>query len=211
VTDILAVIGRLQFVFAKTMADNPHEYTIRSKDEGSDAAADYAQLYQAVQEHGRKERWGKNRYYLYLYPGDGWRYWTMGGPRSCFIINRARAAGRLPPRVERQKCKTSAPPERLAQLRIRDLAPRQRRDIGRPSEQNVVEIGERPVADFFDPLSHLPLIDHGHQLLPGGPNPLRPQLGAGRAAISGSHAASTNYHAVVGHLPDAPGGGHARH
>ena len=90
-TAILAVIARLTFVFAKTMPENPHEYTVRSKDEGSDAAADYARLYQAVQEHGQWEKWGKNRY-QYLYPGDGWRYWTMG-PRYGFIINRARAAG----------------------------------------------------------------------------------------------------------------------
>ena len=88
---ILAVIGRLQFVFAQQMPEAPHEYTIRSKDEGSDAAADYARLYQAVQERGLWEKWGKNRY-RYLYPGDGWRYWTMG-PRYGFLINRARAAG----------------------------------------------------------------------------------------------------------------------
>jgi hypothetical protein len=84
---ILAVIGRLQFVFAKTMPEAPHEYTTRRPE--NEAA--YLALYDAIKEHGRPEKWGKNRY-RYLYPGDGWRYWTMG-PRYGFIINRARAAG----------------------------------------------------------------------------------------------------------------------
>jgi hypothetical protein len=84
---ILAVIGRLQFVFAKTMPENPHEYTTpRPENEVA-----YLALYDAVKERGQWEKWGKNRY-RYLYPGDGWRYWTMG-PRYGFIINRARAAG----------------------------------------------------------------------------------------------------------------------
>jgi hypothetical protein len=84
---ILEAIGKLDFVFAKTMADNPHEYTTRRPE--NEAA--YLALYDAVKEHGRPEKWGKARY-RYLYPGDGWRYWTMG-PRFGFIINRARVAG----------------------------------------------------------------------------------------------------------------------
>lgn len=84
--EVLRVIGRLDFVFARTMPDNPHEYTIRGKN-GDEA--DFAALWQAVAEHGRVERWGKARY-RYLYPGGGWRYWIM--PRYPFIINRARVA-----------------------------------------------------------------------------------------------------------------------
>lgn len=87
VPEILAVIGRLKFVFARTMPENPHEYTIRAKDDEA-AAAVFGRLYTWIGELGRVERWGKNRY-RYLYPGDGWRYWILG-PRYSYIINRAR-------------------------------------------------------------------------------------------------------------------------
>lgn len=85
--EILATIARLTFQFAKTMPESPHEYTTRKPEN----EVDYARLYQAVKDHGRWEKWGKNRY-RYLYPGDGWRYWLLG-PKYSFLINRARAAG----------------------------------------------------------------------------------------------------------------------
>ena len=86
--ELRALIERLVFVFAKTMPENPHEYVVRA----SENEVDYARLYNAVKDHGRSEKWGRRRY-LYLYPGDGWRYWYMGGLYQSRIINRARAAG----------------------------------------------------------------------------------------------------------------------
>jgi hypothetical protein len=73
VDEILQAISRLTFVFAKTMPEFPHEYTVRKRalDE-----ADYIALFTAIQERGVIERW-KGRPGRYLYPGDGWRYWPM--------------------------------------------------------------------------------------------------------------------------------------
>lgn len=68
---ILAAIRRLDFVFAKTMPDLPHEYTMRRK---ARDLADYVLLFEAIHEHGVRERW-RGRADPYLYPGDGWRYW----------------------------------------------------------------------------------------------------------------------------------------
>jgi hypothetical protein len=76
--DILAVIGRLAFQFAHTMPDLPHEYTVRRKAQND---ADYVALYEAIMERGVIELW-KGKIARYLYPGDGWRYWSMSARRS---------------------------------------------------------------------------------------------------------------------------------
>jgi hypothetical protein len=76
--EILAVIGRLSFQFAHTMADLPHEYTVRRKAQDD---ADYVALYEAIMAHGVLERW-RGKKARYLYPGDGWRYWSMSARRS---------------------------------------------------------------------------------------------------------------------------------
>jgi hypothetical protein len=70
---ILLAISRLDFVFAKTMPELPHEYTLRKKARDE---ADYIALFEAIQKHGVIERW-KGRPGPYLYPGDGWRYWDL--------------------------------------------------------------------------------------------------------------------------------------
>lgn len=109
---ILAAIGQLSFQFAKTMPDNPHEYTVRSPE--NETA--YVTLAQAVLEHGVRERYVPEKprrpyWNRYLYPGDGWKYWLMttalgqsrilnraraGGDHEV-VLERARAAGRLKP------------------------------------------------------------------------------------------------------------------
>jgi hypothetical protein len=73
VEQIIQAISRLTFVFAKTMPELPHEYTVRRR---AADEADYIALFEAIQEHGVIERW-KGRPGRYLYPGDGWRYWPM--------------------------------------------------------------------------------------------------------------------------------------
>lgn len=92
--DLLAVIGRLKFVFAKTLPEIPHEYVIRTEAN----AADFAALMQAIAERGVPGTFtsidGRTRRYRYLIiPGHEWRYWRMGLP---MLINRARVeeAGR---------------------------------------------------------------------------------------------------------------------
>ena len=92
--DLLAVIARLVWRFAKTMPHIPHEYAVRSPEN----EADYIALFEAVQAHGVREwapdRPGKRRYKnRYFEPGDGWRYWCMTTHMpSSHVINRARIA-----------------------------------------------------------------------------------------------------------------------
>jgi hypothetical protein len=83
--ELRELIGRLTFVYAKTMPHMRHEYTTRGRG-GSEA--DFAELLAAIKMHGRRERRGKY-YYRYLYiGGHPWRYWLMYPPY--FLINRAR-------------------------------------------------------------------------------------------------------------------------
>jgi hypothetical protein len=86
--DVLDVIGRLKFVYAKTMPLVPHEYTVRLKAEND---ADYIALYETIMREGVIEFWrgcdGKLKNHQcrparYLYPGDGWRYWSMSPKRT---------------------------------------------------------------------------------------------------------------------------------
>jgi hypothetical protein len=66
------------------MARIPHEYTVRS----TENEADYVALFEAIQVDGVYERYGKRRK-KYLYPGDGWKYWTMTTHApSSHILNR---------------------------------------------------------------------------------------------------------------------------
>ena len=75
---ILKAISRLTFVVAKTMPELPHEYTVRRK---AADEADYVLLFEAIQNDGVIERW-EGKPSRYLYPGDGWRYWSMSAGRS---------------------------------------------------------------------------------------------------------------------------------
>ena len=77
-SDIRAPIGRLTFVFAKTMPHLPHEYTLR--DRAADPA-DYLILYETIMREGLIH-WWRRRHGRYLYPGDGWVYWSMSSKRS---------------------------------------------------------------------------------------------------------------------------------
>ncbi len=85
-------LDRLEFRFAKAMADNPHWYVVRKPEN----EADYVALYRAIEEHGQYEKWNGRRY-KYWYPGDGYRYWYMGGLRQTNIINRAKVKPDEPP------------------------------------------------------------------------------------------------------------------
>jgi len=73
------------WTFAKTMPENPHEYTVR----GQTPHEEYDFFIRHIRSHGYKEKWG-GRSYVYLNVG-AWRYWTMGrSVEGTTIINRAK-------------------------------------------------------------------------------------------------------------------------
>ena len=71
------------WIFARTMPQNPHEYTLRRDTDSAtfDAAVRF------IREHGEREiYWGKP--YKTLYLGDH-KFWTMGAPlEETILINR---------------------------------------------------------------------------------------------------------------------------
>lgn len=84
--DPIAFIASQKWVFAKTRPFNPHEYIVRGK--GNDPE-DFWALALHIFEHGERRIWG-NKIYICWYPGDGYRYWTMGWPKSREVtLNRA--------------------------------------------------------------------------------------------------------------------------
>jgi hypothetical protein len=83
--DILAVISRLQFKFASSMPQIPHEYTLRLETDNDD---DYVSLYDAVTQSEIVAAWQgtkgtvKNQKPLrYLHAGGYW-YWSMSSRRT---------------------------------------------------------------------------------------------------------------------------------
>ena len=74
----------LQFQFAKTMADIPHWYVVRSRDNEQE----YIELFQRIAEQGVWEEF-QGKPYRYYY-SDGFKYWRMTDDLSeSRIINRA--------------------------------------------------------------------------------------------------------------------------
>jgi len=89
---------QLQFVFAKTMPEIPHEYVIRRAEsaKGPGNWDAFTTLWKTIAERGVAGTFtgtdGRTRRYKYWYRGDGWRYWCMG-PKWPYLINRARVEG----------------------------------------------------------------------------------------------------------------------
>lgn len=84
--ELLAFTSSVKFIYAKTMPHCPHYYIVRGKvNEES-----YVKLWNAIAEYGSREKY--ERYWnLYLYLGDGWKYWKMcNHVEESIIINRAR-------------------------------------------------------------------------------------------------------------------------
>jgi hypothetical protein len=76
--ELRALIGSLDWTFARTMAEIPHEYIVRFT--YPDA---FQTLSEAIRRHGVPGEFDGRRYrYLHL---DGWRYWQFR-----IILNRAR-------------------------------------------------------------------------------------------------------------------------
>lgn len=74
-TWLRAFVGGSQWVFAKTMPQSPHWYTLRRTHEDQ-GAFDRAVL--DIREFGYRRLYGRTWYVSYDL--DEWMYWTMGAP-----------------------------------------------------------------------------------------------------------------------------------
>jgi hypothetical protein len=75
-----------QFIFAKTMPEIPHWYSLRSswKDQFM-----FDKTVQYIRDHGEKEQF-ENKFYIYLWLGD-YKYWTLDGLiDKILFINKAK-------------------------------------------------------------------------------------------------------------------------
>lgn len=83
---VQALLERKAWTFAKTMPNDPHEYTLRRD---WDDPVPFDEVVHYIRRQGRREMY-KGRAYTQLALGD-WKYWTMGEPLPATrLINRAR-------------------------------------------------------------------------------------------------------------------------
>ena len=79
-------VASLNWTFAKTMPESPHEYIVRGKTVSDEL---FKAMFFAIESGGVLGEWDGVPY-LYLYPGDGYRYWKMtDNIDESMIINRA--------------------------------------------------------------------------------------------------------------------------
>ena len=84
---MLEYVRSVPWVFAKTMVETPHEYTLRRASPDREAEFEAAVMF--IREHGYKAKFGRTTYTYFDI--DGWQYWTMGAPvASTILINRAK-------------------------------------------------------------------------------------------------------------------------
>lgn len=82
--DIACTLESKNWIFAKTMPQNPHWYTLRRQWLDDDAFDDVVKFIRA---NGYKEKFKKNWYTLLNL--NGYKYWTMGAPiDQTILINR---------------------------------------------------------------------------------------------------------------------------
>ena len=75
-----------KWVFAKTMPENPHEYTVKTK-LNEDGKKEFEWFVQYIRDNGIPKKFNKRKY-IYLEIEDK-HYWTMGWrPEATIIINR---------------------------------------------------------------------------------------------------------------------------
>ena len=80
-----AFIAAAPWKFARTMPENPHEYTLPH----ASSADAFEKAVLDIRECGVRRKFGGRDYVCY--DMDGWRYWTMGAPLpETILINRAR-------------------------------------------------------------------------------------------------------------------------
>ncbi len=87
VENIAEFVFKNNWVFAKTMPKNPHEYVNRKK-LAPDMQVKFDEFVKYIRRFGRRASFW-NREYIYLL-FDGYYYWTMGAPvEETYILNRA--------------------------------------------------------------------------------------------------------------------------
>ena len=87
--EIQQFIGDHEWVFAKTMPQIPHWYTLRSKAQRDE---DFSAFVREIELRGVQRQFGQ-RSFTYLDFAD-WTYWTMGEPvENTTLINRATLTG----------------------------------------------------------------------------------------------------------------------
>ena len=83
---IVKALPSVPWQFAKTMPENPHEYTLKKASPGREAEFEAAVMF--IRQHGYKKKFGRATY-IYL-DVDGKCYWTMGASlEQTILINRA--------------------------------------------------------------------------------------------------------------------------
>lgn len=83
---IRAFIAGHRWVFAKTMPQHPHEYTLRK----NAVEEEFLFFVEYIRQHGYDQKFGKSATYIYLNV-DGRTYWTMGDTIPyTILINRAK-------------------------------------------------------------------------------------------------------------------------
>jgi hypothetical protein len=86
VARIAELVAAHPWVFAKSMPDNPHEYSVRK---AWAVEADFVWVVEAIRRLGYRLKHNRS-WYVVLAVGPH-IYWTMGSPiRSTFLINRRR-------------------------------------------------------------------------------------------------------------------------
>ena len=79
-----------RWIFAKTMPQNPHHYTLRRE---WDRETEFVEAVEFIRQNGEREIFQGRRYTVLVI--DSWKYWTMGAPLDqTILINRAAILGR---------------------------------------------------------------------------------------------------------------------
>lgn len=79
------LLKQAEFVFAKTMPENPHWYTLKKSWEDPEL---FEKLVMFIRKNGVREKYKRSWYVCYYY--EDFKYWTMGWPADqTTLINKA--------------------------------------------------------------------------------------------------------------------------
>jgi len=93
---VRTALGDHRWIFAKTMADNPHEYTLLRE---WPKPTLFLSVVQYMREHGYETAYRGRKYVQF--DSGGYFHWTMGAPLDkTILINRKRVGGYTTEQVE---------------------------------------------------------------------------------------------------------------
>lgn len=82
--DLSRRLQNQEWIFAKTMPQNPHHYTLKKNWQSPESFEECVIL---IRKYGRKEKYKGWSYICFNF--DGYKYWTMGSPvEETILINR---------------------------------------------------------------------------------------------------------------------------